>query len=463
MKKIFFLALVFYSFRLDAQNIKSTFNADFKKFAADSAFKHALISLFVVNSNSGEPLTEVNINIGVAPASCQKVITATTAYELLGHDYAYKTTLGYSGKIVAGILNGDIIIKGSGDPSLGSWRFKQTSEENIISAFKNAISQQGIHEITGDVIADESLWTGEIIPDGWIWEDIGSYFGAGACALNWRENQYDLFLKSGNNVGDAVEIVGTNPTYVSGLNLKSMATAAEKGSGDNTNIYIPLHDSVSYVRGTIPVNENHFTVSGSMLHPAKQLALSLEAELKNLPIEKVAAFYPNVQINTEPVNVFYTYTSPVLDSLMFYFLKHSINLYGEALLKTLGYEISKSGSTNAGIEVIKNFWKKKGVDSSALNIIDGSGLSPANRITANTLVTVMQYARKQTWFPSFYNALPEISGIKMKSGSISGVVSYTGYIKGKDGNDYTFAFVVNNYAGNGNQVRKKMWKLLGEL
>ncbi len=448
---------------LDAQHINQSFNSAFKKFAGDSSFKHALISLYVVNSNSSKSLTEVNINIGMAPASCQKVITAATAYELLGHDYSYKTTLGYTGKIVNGILNGDIIIKGSGDPSLGSWRYKQTTEENIISAFKSAISQQGINEINGNVIADESLWNGEATPDGWIWQDVGNYYGAGARALNWRENQYDLFLKSGKNIGDTVQVAGTKPSYVDGLNLRSMATAAERGSGDKGNIYIPLNDRFSYVRGTIPANENRFSISGSMPHPARQLSITLEAALKRLSVENVAANYPLVQKNDERAHFFFNYTSPVLDSIVFYFLKRSINLYGEALIKTLGYKIAKSGSTDAGVEVIKNFWKKNGIETSALNIFDGSGLSPANRITTNTLVTVMEYARKQSWFPSFYNALPEISGIKMKSGSINGVVSYTGYIKGKNGNEYTFAFVINNYDGNGNDVRKKMWKLLGEL
>ena len=125
------------------------------------------------------------------------MITASTAFELLGHNYTYTTTLGYTGKIVNGVLNGDIIIKGSGDPTLGSWRYPETTEENIISEFKNAILREGINEINGHVYADESAWTGEVTPGGWIWEDIGNYYGAGARALNWRENQYDLFLKSG--------------------------------------------------------------------------------------------------------------------------------------------------------------------------------------------------------------------------------------------------------------------------
>jgi len=462
LKKLLFLFLVSYTFYSEAQPINQVFNTAFKEFAGDSIFKHATISLYMVNTTTGKPVTEVNTNIGVAPASCQKVITASTAFELLGHDYKYKTTLGYTGEIKHGVLNGDIIIKGSGDPTLGSWRYAQTKEENIISLFKNAISREGIREITGHVYADESLWNDEATPGGWIWEDIGNYYGAGARALNWRENQYDLYLRSGSNIGDPVSIVGTNPAFVEGLNLKSKVTSASKGSGDNNTIYVPLNDRFGYVRGTTPVNENHFTISGAMPHPAIQLALTLEAALKNETVEKIAKNYP-AQNNLHQAKVFYTYSSPVLDSIIFHFLRRSINLYGEALLKTMAYNYTKIGNTDSGVSVIHNFWKDKGIEPYAINIIDGSGLSPSNRVTTQALVTVMEYAKKQKWFPSFYDALPTISGIKMKSGSIGGVISYTGYIKGKDNDQYTFSFVVNNFDGSGNEVRKKMWKLLGLL
>ncbi len=240
----------------------------------------------VINSNSGQPLISVNANEGLAPASCQKVITASTSFELLGHNYIYKTALGYTGNIENGILNGDIIIKGTGDPTLGSWRYNETSEEKIISEFKDAISRKGIDEITGHVYADESAWKGEIIPGGWIWEDIGNYYGAGARALNWRENQYDLFLKSGSAIGDTVQVTGTDPGFIAGLYCKILTTAAAKGSGDNSYIYIPLYGKTSYVRGTIPVNEDHFIISGSMPEPSKQLAITLEAALKKFPLKK---------------------------------------------------------------------------------------------------------------------------------------------------------------------------------
>ena len=155
--------------------------------------------------------------------------------------------------------------------------------------------------------------------------------------------------------------------------------------------------------------------------------------------------------------------SPPLDSINYWFLQKSVNLYGEAFVKTIAYEKTGFGATDTGINIIKDFWSKNGIEKSALNMKDGSGLSPANRVTTNALVTVMQYAKKQNWYSSFYNALPEQNGIKMKSGYIGGVRSYTGYIKSKSGAEYTFSFIINNFDGSPATVREKMWKLLDIL
>jgi serine-type D-Ala-D-Ala carboxypeptidase/endopeptidase (penicillin-binding protein 4) len=463
LKNLFLFFICFYSLQVRSQDVRASFNSAYRKFAADNAFKHSTISLLVINNSTGKTVTSVNPETGLAPASCQKVITASTSFELLGKNYTYKTTLGYTGQIVNGVLNGDIIIKGSGDPTLGSWRYPETAEKNIIAEFKKAILQQGINEINGHVYADESAWKGEVTPDGWIWEDVGNYYGAGARALNWRENQYDLFLKSGNKIGDTLAYVNTDPSDIIGLNLKVAATSAAKGSGDNSYIYIPENNRDHYVRGTIPINENHFSVSGSMPLPEEQLAVTLEAALKNLTVAEIAANRTMRQGNSSEVTNFYTHESPKLDSIVYWFLQKSINLYGESLIKTLGFEMTGVGATDSGVNIIKNFWGKKGIEPAAMNIIDGSGLSPANRVTTTTLVSVMQYARKQEWFPEFFKALPEIDGIKMKSGSISDVLSYTGFIKSKGGTDYTFSFIINNYYGDANSVRRKMWALLDHL
>jgi D-alanyl-D-alanine carboxypeptidase/D-alanyl-D-alanine-endopeptidase (penicillin-binding protein 4) len=128
------------------------------------------------------------------------------------------------------------------------------------------------------------------------------------------------------------------------------------------------------------------------------------------------------------------------------------------LAKTIGLEKKKEATTEAGVNTIKAFWKDKGIEPTSINMKDGSGLSPQNRITAEALAKVMQYARLQTYFNSFYNALPEFNGIKMKSGTIGGVKSFTGYVNG-----YTFAIVVNNYNGSTSEVVRKMYRLLDLL
>ncbi len=119
MKNILLLFVSCCSIQLHAQNIKTTFNNAYKKFAAQKVFKHASISLLVIDNSTGQTITSVNAETGLAPASCQKVITASTAFELLGHYYTYPTTLGYTGNIVNGVLNGDIIIKGEWRPDIG--------------------------------------------------------------------------------------------------------------------------------------------------------------------------------------------------------------------------------------------------------------------------------------------------------------------------------------------------------
>ncbi len=462
MKKIACLLFLFGTLNVSSQTTSNTVNSAYTKFLNEPEFKHATISLLVINNASGKAVIDQNSQVGLAPASSLKVVTSAAAYALLGRNYKYTTTLSYNGKIEKGILNGNIIITGSGDPTLGSWRYNSSNEKNVIAEFIKAISNQGINEITGNVLVDESLWTGEITPNGWIWQDIGNYYGAGARTLNWRENQYDLLLKSGNQVNSDLEIAGTIPEYVSGLNLKPVGKAAAKGSGDNAYIYRPLNEAYGFIRGTIPAGEKSFKISGAMPNGAEQLAITLEAILKKSTPQITGENYPRGTQGTTGI-IFHTHSSPSLDSISYWFLNKSINLYGEAMLKTMGFQESKSGETSSGVTVVKNFWKKNGIDSDALNIQDGSGLSPGNRVTTASLVQVLQYAKKQNWFASYLEGFPVINGLKMKSGTINGALSYTGFIKSKSGEEYTFAFMINNYTGSASETRRKMWRLLDLL
>ncbi len=451
-----FICSLFITGILHAQDISKKLDDAVKNLEADSQMKSAIIGFYVTDRN-GAVVFDKNSTIGLAVASSQKVITSAVSLELLGTSYRYKTELAYDGKIENGALNGNVYIAGYGDPTLGSWRYDNTKEQLVLNKWIQSLKQAGIRQLNGSVIGYDKKWESQTIPGGWSWDDIGNYYGAGASALNWRENQYDLKLKSTNKEGDKVTIISTEPE-VYDVSLTNELTTGRAGSGDNAYIYLPPYATAGFVRGTIPPGQSSFTISGSFPNPALQLTSTFTDELRKQGIVISSNVANSVKQPLPNRTTLLTLWSPPLDSINYWFLKKSINLYGEALVKTIGYEKKNKGVTEAGLSIIKSFWKDNGIEPTSINMIDGSGLSPGNRITAEALVRVMQYARSKPWFSSFYNALPEINGIKMKSGSMGGVRSFTGYV-----GNYAFAIAVNNYNGSSAEIVRKMYRLLDVL
>ncbi len=456
-----FICLLVYSVPGVAQTLEDRLSKAAEKFLSDPQMKHGIVGLQIVKSATGEKVFELNAQTGLAPASCQKTITGAAAMEMLGSGYRYQTVAGYSGTIVKGVLKGDLYISGTGDPSLGSWRYDATKEEKQLDALVDMIQKAGIKKIEGNLIGLTGNWEEETLPGGWIWDDMGNYYGAGTAALNWHENQYDLILRSGQQLGDTVTIVSTKP-YLYGITLHCRLTAAAKGTGDNAYIYLPPYATHGYVRGTIPVAENAFIISGSIPDPAQQFLYTLNRKLDSVKILP-KQWKVSTDKNILPLQPIGTVQSPTLDSLNYWFMKKSINLYGEAFLKTIAYEKTGLGSTDKGVSMVKQFWKERGIEPSALHIIDGSGLSPQNRVTADALVKVLQYARTRPWFAYYHDALPVFNQMKLKSGTIGGAKSFAGYHTAKDGTTYTVAMMVNNYDGSAGEMVKKMYQLLDEL
>ena len=468
MKTLFFaFALTITSVQLFAQNTSAKLTEAWAVFEQDQQLKSAIASIYVIDATTGKVVFDKNSTIGLAPASTQKIITSATAYEVLGKDFQYTTTFSYYGQLKNGRLNGGIYIKPSGDPTLGSWRWKKTGEDSVIARIKTAALKSGLKSYKSFAV-DVSGWEGEVIPGGWTWDDIGNYYGAGADVLNWRENQYDLVMKSGNSIGDPVTIVGTRPRLYN-YDLVSNVSSAAKGTGDNSYIYFPVGSSAGTVRGTIPVNEERFTISGAMPSGRNQFLATLadtflkrgiKQEGKNLVIDKFSN-------NQTPENsiTFHTEVSPPLDSMVYFFLKRSINLYGEALAKTIANKKGKAATSDNGAEEMQDWWSKKsiGIDKSELNIVDGSGLSPLNRTTTHAQVAILQYAKAQPWFEGYYFAFPEFNGMKLKSGTINRVKSFAGYHTAKNGTQYIVSFIVNNYNGPSSTLVQKMYKVLDVL
>lgn len=440
------------------QTVPEKLAAAFSKFEQDPQLQNAISSLYITDAQTGKVVFDRNSRIGLAPASTMKVITSISAYELLGKNFKYETKFAYRK------TNGqaELVVLPSGDPTFGSWRWAETKEELVLKYLTNALQRTGVKTF-GKVIIGNEGWNDETVPDGWMWQDIANYYGAGPAKLNWRENQYDVILKSGSRIGDPVAIVKTVPA-LNGYGLRSELTSAAAGTGDNAYIYFPLSAPSATIRGTIPVNESNFKISGAMPSAARQFISTLSDTLQLLGIKlpKQPEEY-NAKLPDNGYTIFHTVTSPPLDSIIYWFNRKSVNLYGEALVKTIAYRRTQSSDTNKGLEEMRELWKQQGIAETELSMVDGSGLSPLNRVTTHAQVRLLQHAKSQPWFSGFYTSLPVYNGMKMKSGTIRGVKGYCGYHKGKDGKEYVFSFLVNNYNGSSSALVKKMYQVLDEL
>ena len=433
----------------------------YRSFTSDAQMKYGISSLLVIDAQTGKTIFAANDDIGLAPASTLKVVTATTAFDVLGKDYTFSTPLYYAGSVNNGVLQGDIIIKASGDPTLGSWRYANTKNFAQLQQVSNALAQAGIRQWEGAFVIDEKAFGTQATPGGWTFDDMGNYYGAGPRGFNWYENQYDLVLQPGSAEGQAVKIAGTRPVANAIPLINELITGA-KGSGDQAIIY-PDQWPGGTVRGTVPAGVKEFIISGSIADPIayweKLLQQWGEKNGNNL-LQRARVVAATKTTNIGAMKTLTTLTSPALDSIVYFFLQKSVNLYGEALAKQLALKAGKEASTENGVTLIRDYWKEKGIEKGAMRIVDGSGLSPHNRITTQSLVQVMQHARTQNWYPAFYEALPTINGIKMKSGSINGVRGYTGYVKSSSGSEYIFAFLVNNFDGSSSAIMQKMFRVL---
>jgi serine-type D-Ala-D-Ala carboxypeptidase/endopeptidase (penicillin-binding protein 4) len=465
MKRIITLIVICLPLMAVSQSVKEKIDTQVRRLLADSQMVNGILGLYIADAGTGEMIYDWNGKVGLAPASTQKIVTSVAAFDILGKDYKYKTEIGYTGELDNEQLKGDLTIKGYGDPTFGSWRYVSTKPDVLFAKFIDHLQRFRIKKITGCVEVDVSSFSFQPLPGGWIWDDIGNYYGAGTWAVNWRENQYDLLLQPGKDSGNAVNINGTDPVLPEFYPLNFLKTG-KKGSGDNAYIYYPPYGHTVFVEGMF---EGGSKISGSLPDAPKQLGFEMVnfLESKNIKVEtnfSVAYGSNNAGSSSKKPDVFFSHYSPSMDSIIYWFMKRSINLYGEALVKTIGLERSGIGSTDTGIAVVRRYYKEKGIATpSELKIIDGSGLSPSNRVTAESLVKIMLYAKKQPWFPEFMQSFPEFNKMKLKSGTIRGAKSFAGYHTSVDGKEYVVAIIVNNYDGRATSIVNRMYEILDVL
>lgn len=478
---VFFSFILLTSFGQSSSVYKKAVN----EFVNADIFKHAGISISLIDVKTGKLLVSYDPYRSLIPASSLKVVTTSSALAILGEDYKFKTALQYDGTIDAnGTLNGNVYIKGYGDPTLGSDRFGTPDLDDLMKVFIREIRKIGIKKVNGKIIGDASSFDTAVNGKGWLWEDLGNYYASGAWGLNIRENRYHLDFQQNPTLNGQPKIIEIEP-HIPNLLLINEVKSGEKNSGDNAYIFGAPYAYTRFVRGTIPRGNQRFSIKGSIPDPPFFAAyyLAKQMDKSGIKVEEPASSLFELK-RTGAMEVkgnrktFYQHFSSPLKEIIEEANMKSVNLYCDAMVKTIGFEKAGEGSTEAGMEVIKKYWAGKGFSDDGFFMEDGSGLSTRNAVSSYQMAQIMQLlAGDKQAFPLFYKTLP-LAGksgtlkymfkgsivegkLRAKSGGMQRVRSYTGYVK-KRGTDQQLAFsiIANNFTGESKIVRRKMEQLM---
>ena len=446
----------------------------------------ASFSLVVKDVQEGRTVYSYDTDRLQSPASVLKTVATATALEILGEDYRYPTTLEYDGILENGTLEGNLYIKGSGDPSLGSSHFAP-GQNKFLSTWIAALQKAGIKHITGSVISDESIFDTEGVSIKWLREDMGYYYDPGSYCISIFDTMYKLSLQTGA-AGTRPVLKGTEPD-IPFIRFKNYLKAAPVSSDSAYIIGAPL-DDVRYLYGVLPANREAYVLKGDIPDPALYLARYLTDQLqqKGIRVDGSPSCYRiEVEENRwkkgERKEIVTTY-SPTLREIASICNHVSHNLYADALVKTVGLQYKPRrnemiSSFGRGVQVVKEYWEKKGLDVFPLRMNDGSGLAPADKVSAGFMGELLVYmATESAVSDAFIASLPQagiegsvrnfLKGSKLqgkahlKSGGITGVRSYAGYIT-KDGKTYAVAVFSNNYSCPMSRMTRALEKLLLQL
>ena len=230
-----------------------------EQLSQNKVFENAHLSVSVKNISKDVLIIDYNASLPLIPASSLKLINNFSALDILGSQATFKTTISHTGRLQEdGTLDGDIVISGGGDPTLGSPDFKGVRQlEELLQYISNAILDFGITCVYGNIIIDDSYFSRQGSMDGWQYNDLGNYYAGGAWSLNIHENMYKLYFDRKNAVGKATSLIKTIP-YIEGLTFRNEVTTGEYSTGDNAYIYGGPEIFNAIIRGTIPPGKSNF-------------------------------------------------------------------------------------------------------------------------------------------------------------------------------------------------------------
>lgn len=444
----------------------------------------ATIGVKVVSLETGRVLFEENAQKLLRPASNMKLYTVAAALDRLSPDYRFVTSVYAPAKPNGdGVVRGNLTIYGRGDPSIAA-RFNNGNYFKGIDDLAARIVAAGVKRVEGDLVGDETYFTGPQYGGGWEWEDLTWWYGAEVSALTVNDNALDLSVKPGAQVG-APAVIATGPPDPL-LKISNRVVTSARGTKQNISVYRELASDELEVSGSIALDDRGYSGGIGISRPALLFAYLLRSSLA----ERGVIITGKTRTITQPISVNSVNNGPPVSAMIEVAslqshplslvaartLKPSQNLYAELLLRTLG-KVSpvpltaanaNRTSEEAGIEVVNAFLRETGVVPANLALIDGSGLSRRDMITAEATIQLLAYMHRHRYAAAWRDALP-IAGVdgtlrnrlrgtpaennlRAKTGTLSSVSSLSGYVRDAAGDDLAFSIIVNNYP-QGAEVR----------
>jgi len=457
-----------------------SFQSKLDTWVKDADLKSASIGFKAIKISSGEIIGELNPSQALVPASNLKLLTTAASLASFASNRKFETKIFYSGKIEDGILKGDLIIQGGGDPSLGSKY--NGGQQKVFDYWIKAIKEIGINTIEGNVISDASSFPDYDIPRTWIWEDIGNYYGSGVSGLSFMDNTFEAYFTSPSEAGKATSIVSVVPE-IPNFNIDNKVLSSNQNR-DNAYLFGGPYNFNKKAEGSIPKGRNSFKVKGSFPDPALQLAYMFRNELisSGIAVKKRYSTQRELRLAGKemktPSNLIASFSGLELHQLVYYTNRNSVNLYAEHLHRLLGKEKYGMADVESGNKAVMGYLASQNLPLEGVNLMDGSGMSRFNTVTVDLMTALLiemdqsknvEYFKKSLavsgesgTFKSFMTNSATKGKVKGKSGYMERVRSYSGYIQTQNGS-IAFSIIVNNYSCTASQMKRKIELILSDL
>ena len=422
---------------------------------------HALVGVEVRSLATGERLYTRNAARFVMPASNMKILTMSASAERLGWDYRFETTLVSDATVEDGILRGDLVVVGSGDPSINS---RDDRARAVFDEWAAQLSAAGIRAVDGRLIGDDDAFDDEGLGPGWSWDYLAYGYAAPIGALQFNEDLVQVTLKPGSVPGApaAVEIAPAE----SGLTLVNHVVTGEPNTSASIDLYRLPGRAELEVAGTIAAGAEPITRAAAVDNPTVFFVQALKAALiaRGIDVRGEAVDIDDLGEGRPAAagrRVLATSLSPPLAAIGTTLMKVSQNLYAETLLKTLGRG-DRPGSTDRGRETVREVLTSWGVQPDGYIQSDGSGLSRYNYVTADAIVTILTHLYSDPRHREAFAAALPIAGrdgtiagrlkgtraeanVRAKTGSIANVRALSGYLTTRDGEPLVFSIIANHF------------------